>query len=198
MSATVAAPAAPRSLTTPRMSGIRIVLVWTGLTLLAFPLGGLLGWAIGGHVDSVTPALIGGALTGASIGLAQWILLRRDLAVSPAWIVATAIALAAGLAIGAAVVGYETDTGSLVIQGAISGGAVGIAQGLVLRGRYSLWSAWIVAMPAMWALGWFVTAAGGIAVENQFTVFGAYGAAAFGVVSGLLLMAGKRTQDHAA
>jgi hypothetical protein len=180
-----------------RMSSVKLVFSWIGISLLAFPLGGLLGWGIGGHVDGVGPALIGGALTGAGIGFAQWFLLRRDLDMSPIWIAATTVALAVGLTIGAAVVGYETDAGSLAIMGAISGAAVGIAQGPLLRGRFSLWVVWMIAMPAMWSLGWLVTEAGGIKVSNQFTVFGAYGSIAFGLMAGLLMMAGSRTQHSA-
>jgi hypothetical protein len=55
----------------------------------------------------------------------------------------------------------------------------------------------MVAMPALWGLGWVVTASAGISVEDQFTVFGAAGAAVFGVLSGLLLLAGlRRTTAH--
>ena len=43
-------------------------------------------------------------------------------------------------------------------------------------------------MPALWALGWTATTLGGIAVEEQFTVFGAYGAVTFSALSGLLLL----------
>src|SRR5688500_3266789 len=88
----------------PRMSGTKIVFSWIGLALIAFPLAGYAGWGVGGHVDGVGPALIGGAITGAGIGLVQWLFLRRDLDVGPVWILATSIALAAGLSIGAAVV----------------------------------------------------------------------------------------------
>ena len=42
-------------------------------------------------------------------------------------------------------------------------------------------------MPALMALGWSVTTLGGINVDKQFTVFGAYGAVAFILLSGLLL-----------
>jgi len=100
--------------------------------------------------------------------------------------------LAVGLAKGAMTVGYETTTSQLAIMGAVSGASVGTAQGLLLRGKFSLWQAWIVAMPALWALSWVVTASAGIDVENQFTVFGASGAAVFGVLSALLLLAGLR------
>ena len=102
------------------------------------------------------------------------------------------------MSVGSAVVGYETTAGQLAIMGAFSGAAVGIVQGLLLRNRFSLWHAWMVAMPVMWALAWVVTEAAGIDVAKQFTVFGASGAAMFGLLSGLLLMAGRRTQDREA
>jgi hypothetical protein len=179
----------------PRMSAIKIVLSWIGVTLVAFPLAGYLGWGIGGHVDGVVPALIGGAVTGAGIGFVQWAFLRRDLEMGPTWILATGVALAVGLTIGAAIVGYETTAGQLAIMGAISGAAVGIGQGILLRNKFSLWNVWMVAMPALFALGWVVTEAAGIDVANQFTVFGASGSVVFGLLSGLLLMAGKRIHN---
>ena len=40
------------------------------------------------------------------------------------------------------------------------------------------------------------TAAAGIDVAKQSTVFGASGSVVFGILSGPLLMAGKRAQDH--
>lgn len=196
MSAT--AVAVRRSFTMPRMSGAKIVFSWIGLALIAFPLAGYAGWGIGGHVDGVGPALIGGAITGAGIGLVQWLFLRRDLNLGPAWILATGVALAAGLSIGAAVVGYETAPSDLAIMGAISGAAVGIAQGILLRNRFSLWHVWMVAMPVMYAIGWLVTESFGIDVANQFTVFGASGSVVFGLLSGLLMMAGKRIDYRAA
>ncbi len=42
-------------------------------------------------------------------------------------------------------------------------------------------------MPALWALGWTVTTLGQIHVDQQFTIFGAYGAVTFSALSGLLL-----------
>jgi hypothetical protein len=193
MSATAVAVRKPFTL--PRMSGVKLVFSWIGLALLAFPLAGYAGWGVSGHIDGVVPALIGGAITGAGIGFVQWMFLRRDLNIGPAWILATGVALAAGLAVGAAVVGYETTPGQLAIMGAISGGAVGIAQGILLRPSFSLWHVWMVAMPAMFAIGWVVTESAGIDVANQFTVFGASGSIVFGLLTGLLMMAGKRLQD---
>jgi hypothetical protein len=193
MSATAAV--IPKPLLLPRLSAIKIVLSWIGLTLIAFPIGGYVGWGIGGHVDSVGPALVGGAITGAAIGFVQWMFLRRDLNMSPAWIWATSAALTLGLTVGSAIVGYETTAGQLAIMGAISGAPVGIAQGILLRNRLSLWHVWMLAMPALFAIGWVVTESAGIDVANQFTVFGASGSVVFGILSGLLLMVASRLQD---
>jgi hypothetical protein len=181
-----------------RLGPVKIVLAWIGVTLVAFPLAGYAGWGLGGHVDDVVPALIGGAITGAGIGLVQWMFLRRDLNISPVWILATSAALSVGLGIGSAVVDYETTAGQLALMGLISGAPVGIAQGILLRKSFSLWHVWMVAVPVLFSIGWLVTEAAGVKVEDQFTVFGASGSVVFGLLSGLLLMAGHRLQDRTA
>ena len=196
MSAT--AVVVPGSLPEPRMSTTKIVLSWIAVALVAFPLAGYAGWGVGGHVDDVMPALIGGAITGAGIGFVQWWFLRRDLNVAPVWILVTGLALALGLSVGSAVVSYEVTTGQLAIMGAISGAPVGIVQGLLLRNRFSLWFIWMIAMPPLFALGWVVSASIGVDVANQFTVFGASGSIVFGLMAGLLMSAGKRRQGDRA
>ena len=59
--------ASPRSREGRRFPGWRWVAVW-----LAFPVAGYIGWIVGGRVDAVGAALVGGALTGAGIGAVQW------------------------------------------------------------------------------------------------------------------------------
>jgi hypothetical protein len=192
MSVTTVSRERPAAIVVPRPAGAKTFFTWVGLCLLGIPLAGYLGWFVGGHVDSLMPALIAGAITGAGIGFAQWLMLRRSLDVGVGWIVATGAALALGLAIGAAVVDYGTTLSQLAIMGAISGAFVGVVQGLLLRDTFSLWYVWIVAMPALWALGWVVANSIGVDVTNQFPVFGASGAVVFGILSGLLLIAGMR------
>ncbi len=117
--------------------------------------------------------MLNGVIAGAVIGAAQWALLRhRD--VSPIWIAATSVGLGAGLAAGAALVSYDTDITSLALMGAVSGMAVGMAQGATLGNARSLLR-WSAANAALWALGWTVTTAAGIDVSRQWAVFGAFG-----------------------
>jgi hypothetical protein len=155
----------------------------------AFPVAGYIGWKVGGRVDTVAAALVGGALTAAGIGAAQWWAANGALGRPAAWIGASAISYAVGLAAGAALVGYGTDLGDLAIMGLVSGAALGAAQGLVLdrQGYRELAVAWAVAMPVLFALGWCATTGIGVNVDDQFTVFGAAGALLFMLLSGLLL-----------
>jgi hypothetical protein len=92
-----------------------------------------------------------------------------------------------GLLVGAAVVDYGTSLGDLALMGTLTGLALGPAQAFALPHQARLRWAWAAAMPALWALGWTVTTLGQIHVEEQFTIFGAYGALTFSVLSGVLL-----------
>jgi hypothetical protein len=164
--------------------GWRWVAVW-----LAFPVAGYISWKAGGRVDAVDAALVGGALTGAGLGAAQWWAANGALGRAAAWIGASAVGYAGGLAAGAALVGYGTDLAALAVMGLVSGAALGAAQGVVLarQGHRALAPAWAVAMPVLFAHGWSVASATGIGVDDQFTVFGAGGALLFMLFSGLLV-----------
>jgi hypothetical protein len=160
-------------------------LLWTA-GFLAFPIGGALATALTGRINDVGSALIGGMVVGAVIGTGQWLVARRLL--DPrTWIPATAVAMGIGLMVGAWVVGYGTSLGELALMGAITGIPLGAAQAYLLRDRVANAWIWAAAVPLLWALGWTVTTAGGIDVDQQFAVFGAYGAITFMALSGIVL-----------
>jgi hypothetical protein len=170
---------------------------WAAVAL-AFPIAGYVGWWISGPVEATGAALLGGALTGAGLGAVQWWAADGALGRPAPWIGASAAGYAAGLALGAAVVGYETDLGSLALMGFVSGVVLGAAQAvtLVRQGATRLAATWGAAMPVLFALGWCASTGIGVSVEDQFTVFGAAGAIVFMVLSGLVLarFAPARTQ----
>jgi hypothetical protein len=161
---------------------------WVAVAV-AFPIAGLIGWTLGGRVDAVDAALVGGTLTGAGLGAVRWWAAKGALGRAAAWISISAVGYASGLAAGAALVGYDTDLGALAVMGLVSGAVLGTAQGLVLarQGHRGLAVPWAVAMPVLFALGWCATTLGGIDVDKQFTVFGAFGAVVFMLLSGPLL-----------
>jgi hypothetical protein len=169
-----------------RASRFRTWLIWTA-GFLAFPLAGLAGTAVVGRVDSPTAALVGGAVAGLGIGLGQTLASRGRLDIRR-WVPATGVGMGLGLLLGAGVVDYQTSLPDLALMGALTGLVLGPAQALALpRGTRMRW-AWAAALPVLWALGWTMTTVGGIAVDEQFTVFGAYGAITFSALSGLLLL----------
>jgi hypothetical protein len=161
---------------------------WVAVAL-AFPIAGYMGWLVGGRVDAMGAALVGGALTGAGLAAVEWWAADGRLGRATAWIGASAAGYAVGLAAGAALVGYDTDLASLAVMGLVSGAVLGGAQGLVLArdGRRALALPWALAMPALFALGWCASTGIGVDVDDQFTVFGAAGAIVFMLLSGLLL-----------
>jgi hypothetical protein len=169
-----------------RTARVRTWLIWTA-GFLAFPLAGLAGTAVAGRVDDPISALLGGAVAGAVIGVGQTLASRGRLDIRR-WVPATAIGMGAGLLLGAVSVGYDTSLADLAVMGALTGLVLGPAQALALPpGTRRRW-VWAAAMPALWALGWTTTTLGGIAVDKQFTVYGAYGAITFSALSGLLLL----------
>ena len=172
-------------------------LLWTA-GFVAFIIGGALATGVTGRINDLGSALIGGMIAGAVIGTGQWLVARRLLGNPQTWIPATALAMGIGLGVGAWVVGYGTSLGELALMGAITGIPLGAAQAYLLRDRLANAWVWAAAMPFLWALGWTVTTAGGIDVDQQFAVFGAYGAITFMALSGVLLDRLRATTSPAA
>jgi hypothetical protein len=170
----------------PRRFNTKAWLLWTA-GFVAFIIGGALAMGATGRINDVSSALVGGIVAGAVIGTGQWLVARRLLGNPLAWIPATAVAMGIGLVVGAWVVGYGTSLGELALMGFITGVPIGLAQAYLLRDRLANAWVWGAAVPLLWALGWTVTTAGGIDVDRQFAVFGAYGAITFMALSGVLL-----------
>ncbi|WP_104137826.1 hypothetical protein [Arthrobacter sp. ZGTC131] len=171
---------------TPRATTIRAWLLWT-TGFLALPVGGYAGTMISGRIDNPLSAVIGGAIAGLIIGAGQ--ALTSSHRVRPVtWIPATVVGMGAGLALGAAVVGYRTGLSDLALMGALNGLVLGFTQALALPRQLGRrrWI-WAAAMPALWSLGWTVTTLAKINVDQQFIVFGASGAVLVTAITGLIL-----------
>ena len=160
-------------------------LIWTA-GFVSFPIAGVAAGLIVGRVDDPLAALLAGLVTGAVIGAGQWLASRGRL--SPVrWIPATALGMGAGLLLGAATVGFGTTLADLAVMGGLTGLVLGVAQTLALPSRTRYRWVWAVAVALLWALGWTLTTLVGVAVEEQFSVFGAAGAVTFSALSGVLL-----------
>ena len=158
-----------------------------GAAFLGFPIGGLAGFGAAGAVTGIPQALIGGAATGAVIGAAQWLVLRRRLAVTPWWIAATAVGMGGGLALGVALFGIDAAGLTLPLRALVTGAGIGIAQFAMLRSITSRAPAWALIVTLGWAIGWLITRAAGIDLAQRWSVFGASGAVVFQLLTGLAL-----------
>jgi hypothetical protein len=174
----------------PRAGGWPFFLWWM-LAFLGFPLGGLLALVVVGSMEGLVSGALGGALAGAVIGAAQWLVLRRypRVRLGPEWVVATALGVAIGDALGALLTVAGTGIGALLITGLATGVAVGLLQwGLVLRGRLLRARLWPLVVAIAWPVGWTVTWAFGIDVERGYYVFGASGALVFAAITGMAML----------
>lgn len=160
--------------------------LWWTLGFVSFPLAGIAGGLLG-PLDDLVTGLLGGAVTGLVLGVGQSLAARG--AVRPArWVPATTVGMAVGLAAGAALVGYRTSLGALVLMGLVTGAVLGAAQAWAL-GRW----VWAVAITALWPLGWTITTLVGVDVWAQYTVFGSTGALTVSALSGLVLVWASRS-----
>ncbi len=173
------------------MSGRRFILFWM-LTFLGFPIGGTAALLVVGSIEGVFEGAIGGALAGTAVGTAQWLALRGRLAMGAAWIPATALGLAVGDGVGAALTGAGTEIQALLVVGLASGASVGILQWALLRRYVRGAGLWPAVVAAAWPLGWTVTWAVGVDVERGYAVFGSTGALVFAAVTGAALLVGTR------
>ena len=168
--------AAPSTASAQRRATRRTTGRWM-VSFAGYPLGGYAAYLLVGPVDGPGAALAGGLLTGAILGAVQVWAMGKSAPRALAWTLATALGLMAGVSAGAALVDYRTDLGSLVIQGAVSGAMVGIAQAVVLVPRLgALDLVWPLYLSTVFAVGWAVTTSAGIDVDQQFTIFGSSGA----------------------
>jgi hypothetical protein len=151
-------------------------------TFLAFPIGGLLAFETVGSITNAGSAAAAGLLAGAVIGTGQWLALR-DHGIDGRWPLVTAAAMAAGSALAAAATHSGTDVTDLILTGAVTGTAVGMAQAALLGSR-----TWATATAASWALAWLISA-GVLAqqADEGFVVFGSSGALVATVLTGLAL-----------
>src|SRR5215210_6267991 len=132
--------------------------------------------------------VLGGALAGAVIGTAQWLVLRRYLSVGFGWVLATALGVAIGDGVGALLTGAGTGIGDLLITGLATGVAVGLLQWWLLRGRLRAANLWVPVVAAAWPVGWTVTWSVGVDVERGYAVFGSTGALVFAAITSLAML----------
>lgn len=167
---------------------------WVG-TFVGFPLAGVTARLVAGDIDALGAAAVGGLAGGAVLGAVQVGIGGIPAGERARWIGATAVGLGVGLSAGAAAIDYDTDAASLVVMGAVSGGAVGLAQALAIPMAVVDRLLWAVATPALWAGGWWITAQVIVDAERHHALFGSSGALVVSALAGVLYSLRQRPVD---
>jgi hypothetical protein len=170
----------------PRSVGRWFWPAW-GAAFLGMPIGGAAAALLVGPIESVGAAFIAGAVAGAVIGAAQWLVLRRRLPLSALWVPATAGGMALGLVLGQVLLGADTTIQPLLLRGLVVGAAIGVAQAGLLRGVLPTPTIWAGVVTLGWPLAWAVSVAIGLDLTWNWAVFGASGALIFQLATGLAL-----------
>jgi hypothetical protein len=159
----------------------------------------IVGWGIGFFVcEGLKPFFYDithlggdGLIIGASIGIAQGLVVRRRIAPMGWWVLATGVGFGLGKLIGESVAQGMPAAVGHGLSGALIGASVGLAQWLVLRSHNARPEAWVVANVAAWAVGWSVISlveeAEGLSTLVVYLIGGA-GAAAAGIITGIALV----------
>ncbi len=164
-----------------------MVLPWI-IAVVGFPIGGLLGHTIAGPAATVPAAFLSGLIAGAVIGLAQALALRLRAKPLGLWVAVTSVGLALALSVFTAATGQIENTAEAVLLGALSGLAIGVAQGALPMGeRVANGWLWIPATGLAWAVGWLVTSSVGVAPEPGWPVYGLSGALVSQIITGLFV-----------
>jgi hypothetical protein len=159
------------------------------IAFVGFPIGGTLAKILVGPVSNPVTAALAGAITGAALGLVQWLLLRQQSSVSMVWILATSLGMAIGLSLSVALLGSEMN--NLLWRALVTGLCVGFAQALIIRFDLSLSTAqavvWLTTISLGFVLGWFITRSVGVDLSPKWSVFGSTGAWAFQILTGTIM-----------
>jgi hypothetical protein len=156
-------------------------------SFVGFPLAGLAAKGLAGPIDSTSSAIVGGLAAGAVLGAVQAIALPADTSRRLRWTAATAVGMAAGLAVGATAVDFAVDARGLTVMGAITGASIGLAQMTVFTASPARRFAWAATSSLLWALGWLITSQVIVDADSQFANFGASGAIVATLLGGVLL-----------
>jgi hypothetical protein len=112
---------------------------WVLVSIVGFGLGKLIGEAVAQGMPAALGHGLSGAVIGATLGLAQWLVLRRHVSRADVWVLANVAAWAAGWSLISLAEGSAWSTVMVYAVGGVGAGLAGIITAValiwVLRGQ---------------------------------------------------------------
>jgi hypothetical protein len=156
--------------------------------VLATTVGWVVGFAICEAQKEFFESLSAdGAVIGTSVGILQWLVMRRHVSRAGWWILVSIVGFGIGKLIGDAIAQAVSGPVGIGLSGGAIGASLGLAQWLILRRHVVEAGWWVLASALAWAVGWSIVmlaeeTAGG--PTGTAYLIGAAGAAVAGVVTG--------------
>jgi len=137
--------------------------------VLGIPLFIGLGLLFGDTPGPVVGNAAAGVIHGAEFGIAQWLILRRQVHKVGWWIAASILGFTLGFPLTKTLFGeLSSGLGIAGVEGAIVGAIVGAMEWLVLRGRVTRAGWWVLASTLAWALSTVLGEVGALAAGEDF------------------------------
>lgn len=156
----------------------------------------VVGWIVGFFICEAFQALFrglssDGLILGTSLGIAQALVMRPRLGRGGWWVLSSIGGFWLGKLVGDMLSAGTPGIAGFLLDGAVIGAGVGIAQSLVLRGRLPQFGFWIPANIVGWAVAWIVIRS--VDDSEPITTLwiyavGSVGAAIAGIVTGVTLI----------
>ena len=168
-------------------TGWVLCLQWVGATIM----GLAAGTAVVGTLKNIFAVTLPGdwsaVMTGAWVGLTQWVVLRRHLSRAGLWVLASTAGWVLGLPVGGRVGSWAN---SQIMTAGLATASIGLMQWLFLRQQVLRAGWWVLASAAGWVIGVAVGegVAGAMAGSTQSAVAVALGGTIIGTVTGIPLV----------
>lgn len=160
-------------------------------------LASAVGWLVGGILGFIT--------LGATLGVAQWLILRRHQERAELWVLVKSLGVLLGIILAAPIQEWDLSTGSgmdldILFYAPTFGAVVGAVEWLLVRSWFNRAYLWVLINVLAWGVGLFLGDAAAMLLDTvqPLIAWGLVAGGFAGAISGwgLLMLAEDPKEDH--